>query len=236
MNTAVASSTPNHEISDTGWTTLYRLAATASLIGLVIIPVQVIVWAVSPPPSDVADYFALLQQRPVIGLMNLDLLYLLSNVLLLPLYLALSVSLRAHNKSLITLALATGLLALAVYLTTNPCLDMLSLSRSYAAATTEANRLVLLAAGETLLAGFSGTAFTVYYLLSSVALLLFAAVMFRSTAYSRRTAWMALTAGVLMLVPSSAGQVGIILAMASLVPWVAFSVLLVPQFLRMSRS
>ena len=41
----------------------------------------------------------------------------------------------------------------------------------------------------------------------------------RSAAFSRATAAWALAAGVLMLVPSSFGTVGMVLALASLVPW-----------------
>jgi len=216
--------------------TLYRLTAATLVAGLAIMPVQIVVFLASPPPCDVAGYFDLLQARPLLGLLNLDLLYMLSNLLLVPLYLAFYVTLRRSGESLIPLALVVGLLGLAIYFSTNPGLEMLSFAGKYAAAGTEAERLVFIAAGEVMLARFTGTSFTVYYLLSGLALLLFAGVMLRSTVYSRLTARMGLLAGLLMLVPSSAGQIGVAFSLASLIPWVAFCVLLIRQFLRMARE
>jgi hypothetical protein len=216
--------------------TLYRLAAATLVVGVAIIPVQIVVFVVSPPPCDVPGYFDLLRARPLLGLLNLDLLYILSNLLLVPLYLAFYVSLRRASESVILLAMAVGFLGLAVYFTTNPCMEMYALAGRYAVAATPAEQMVLLAAGEAAMAGFTGTAFTVYYLLSGLALLLFAGVMLRSTVFSRATARMGFIAGLMMMVPSSAGQIGIAFAMASLVPWVAFSLFLVPQFLRMARA
>ena len=53
---------------------------------------------------------------------------------------------------------------------------MLSLSARYAAATADAQRERLLAAGEAMLATYTGTAFVVYYVLNGAALLLLAVV------------------------------------------------------------
>ncbi len=44
---------------------------------------------------------------------------------------------------------------------------------------------------------------------------------------------MALAAGILMLVPSSAGTAGMIFAMGSLVPWAVFSVLVALRLLKL---
>ncbi len=215
---------------------LYRLTAAALVAGLAIIPIQIVVFLAWPPPCDVAGYFDLLQTKPLLGLLNLDLLYMLSNLPLVPLYLTLYVTLRRSGESIMPLALVVGLLGLAIYFSTNPGMEMLSFAGKYAAAGTEAERLVFLAAGEVMLARFTGTSFTVYYLLSGLALLLFAGVMHRGSVYTRLTARMGLLAGVLMLVPSSAGQIGVAFSLASLIPWVAFCVLLIPQCLRMARE
>ena len=67
-------------------------------------------------------------------------------------FLALYAALHRTGKSASLVATATGLIGIAVYLASNQAFAMLSLSGEYAAATTEAQRSIFLAAGEALLA------------------------------------------------------------------------------------
>jgi len=62
--------------------------------------------------------------------------------------------------------------------------------------------------------------------MNAIALLIISVVMLRSNIFSRVTAYVGLLAGVLMIVPSTAGTIGLIFALASLVPWALFSVLI----------
>ena len=68
--------------------------------------------------------------------------------------------------------------------------------------------------------------FNVYYVMNAIALLIISVVMLRSNIFSRVTAYVGLLAGVLMIVSSTAGTIGLIFALASLVPWALFSVLI----------
>jgi hypothetical protein len=102
---------------------------------------------------------------------------------------------------------------------------MLSLSHGYAAAATDAERAAFLAAGRAMLAVYQGTAFDVYYVLNAIALLLVSGIMLRSPIFSRTTALLGLLAGALMVVPSTAGAVGLAFSLGSLVPWTIFAVL-----------
>jgi hypothetical protein len=113
---------------------------------------------------------------------------------------------------------------------------MLILSNRYSDATTDAERASLLAAGEAMMATFEGTAFNVYYVLSAIALLLIAVVMLRSTVFSKRTAYVGLIAGLFMVIPATAGTLGVIFSMLSLIPWVIFLVMIARHFLQMSRE
>jgi len=112
---------------------------------------------------------------------------------------------------------------------------MLSLSGQYAAATTESQKLISLAAAEGMLAIYRGTAFLVYYVLNAIALLILAMVMLKSNFFSKGTAIIGLVAGILMAVPSTAGTIGMVFALASLVPWGIFLVLIARAFFAAGR-
>jgi hypothetical protein len=77
-------------------------------------------------------------------------------------FLALCVAFRRASPSAMTIAAALGFVGIAVYLASNQALTMLSLSNQYAAATTDTQRSLLLAAGQVTLAihhnaGYEGT-------------------------------------------------------------------------------
>ena len=85
--------------------------------------------------------------------------------------------------------------------------------------------MALLATGEGMLATWTGTAFDVYYIFNLVTLLVMAVLMYRSQVFSRPTAVWGLVAAALMAVPSNFGTVGLVFALASLVPWALFALL-----------
>jgi hypothetical protein len=219
------------------WVGLFRIAAGAALLMLLLIPLAIIVFAVWPPPFDetASEWFELYQDNWLLGLLSLDLLFLLSNVLMIPIYLALYVALRRVSESLMLVALALGLVGLAAYFSSNPAFQMLLLSNRHESATGDEARASLIAAGEAMLATFEGTAFNVYYVFGAVALLLIATVMLRSAVFSRRTAYVGLASGALMVVPATAGTLGLVFALASLVPWIVFLVLIALRFLELGQ-
>ena len=102
---------------------------------------------------------------------------------------------------------------------------MLSLSSQYAAATTEAQRVVVLTAGQAMLETYTGTAFDIYYVLNTIYLFIVSTIMLRSKLFSKTTAYLGIAAGVLMIVPSSAGTLGLYFSLASLAPWAIWLVL-----------
>lgn len=212
--------------ADAAWTGLYRIGAASALTILVLMPVQLVAWLVWPPPFTVEGFFALFRRNWLVGLISLDLLYMVTNVLMLPLLLALCVALRRVSRSAIAIALALGLVSVTIYFASTAAFEMLSLSNQHASATSDAQRALFLAAGAAMLATYKGTAFAVYYLLNGAALLIIAAIMLRSSVFNRATGYTGLLSGVLMIVPSTGGTVGLVFALASLVPWAVFSVLI----------
>jgi hypothetical protein len=167
------------------WTTLYRAAAAAALITAVLIPIQIAIFIAYPFPDTVAGWFTLLQQDPLPGLVDLDLLLVVDNVLLVVIALALYVALREVSPSTTLIATGLWLLAIAMFITANPAIGLLSLSDQFAAATTEAQRSAALAAGQALLAGWDGTAFQVSYVVGQLAGIVVGVVMLRSSLFGR---------------------------------------------------
>jgi hypothetical protein len=93
-------------------------------------------------------------------------------------------------------ATALGFTGIMMYIASNPAVEMLSLSEKYAAAITDADRMILLAAGQALVAGWQGTAFQVAYLLGSIAGIAVGFVMLQSSDFSKVTAYMTILANV----------------------------------------
>lgn len=95
---------------------------------------------------------------------------------------------------------------------------------------------MLLAAGQALLAIYKGTAFNVYYVFNAAALLILAVVMLRSNVFGRGAAYWGLASGILMTVPSTAGMLGMVFALASLAPWMVFCVLVARSLFQLAKK
>lgn len=207
------------ETADSAWKSLYRIGGAAALIIVVLIPIQSFIFIAYPPPSTVIDYFTLFQNNKILGLLDLDLLLTVDNVLLILIYLALYAALRRANESFMAIALTIGLVGIVLYLVSREAtFTMLSLSDQYAAATTDAQRSMFLAAGQTMLTTYNGTAFDMSYVFGGVVLLIISAVMLRSNIFSKVTAYVGILMGMLMLVPPTVGTIGLLLSLISLVP------------------
>ena len=103
-------------------------------------------------PATAAEAFRLLQNSRIVGLLRLD----LPTVVVMPLYyflfLGLFAALRRTDRANAILSTGLAFVGVTLLLATPTALSMLSLSQKYAAATTEATRAQLLAAGEAILA------------------------------------------------------------------------------------
>ena len=219
-----------------GWRSVYRISAIAAVAVLALVPVQAAVFIVWPPPTTVSGFFSLFEQNAVVGLLALDLLLMASWILSALMFVALYAALRRTRESLVTIALIAELVGLAVYFGSNTAFSMLSLSQQYAAATTDAERTVFLAAGQAMLALYTGTAFNVSYLLSGVAALLMAGAMLRSGIFGRLTAYIGIGYAVLQVVPPTAGDAGMIVSLLSLAPMVVWIALIARTLFRLGRE
>jgi len=222
--------------NESPWKLLYQVGAVAAIVMAVFIPFQIVVFAFWPPPTTVNDWFKLFQDNRLIAIIDMDLLLIVDQVLMVLLFLALYVALRRTNQSLMAIALVFTLLGVAGYIASSGVFNMLSLSDQYANATTEAQRATFLAAGQTTIANWQGTAFDVGYVIEGIGLLLAAIVMLKSTLFDKTTAYIGIATGFLALVPPTLGIVGMIFALGSLLPLEIWAVLLAIRFFQIARE
>jgi hypothetical protein len=188
--------------ADRGWSSLFKIGGIAAVITLILIPFGAIPFLVGSRPDTVQGWFALLRDNRLLGLALLDIPNLLVNVFAIGLYLALGAALWRANESVTVLATTLGLLAVALYIPTNPAASMLALNDSYVAATTDGQRTLLLAAGQTILTVYqSSTAFTVSYLFGALATLLISIVMWQdhTRLFGKRCAGIGIAASLITL-------------------------------------
>jgi hypothetical protein len=187
------------ETADSNWDWLYKIGGAAAMLSLVFFPIQIIIFLVNPPPDSVIGWFRLFQDNPLIGLLDLDLLLIVDQVLSILIFLALYVALRRAQESFMAISVALGLVSIVLFIASNPAFAMLSLSDQYAAATSAAQRAVFLAAGQAALIMWQGSAFQVSYLLGSIAIIILSAVMLRSRLFSKASAYLGILANVIAL-------------------------------------
>jgi len=207
------------------WKTLYCAAGIAALSVAGLIPIQVAIFLIWPPPTTVIEYFRVFQSNALLGLVNLDLLLLLDQILIIVVILGLYVALRRTDESLTLLGTTAGLVGALLFIVSREAtISMWLLSQQYSATTSETARAALVAAGQTLLTTYGGTAFSFGYFLSGLAMLILSVVMLRGKLFGRLTGWIGVAAGVTGLVPASFGTLGLALSLVSLLPlamWLA---------------
>lgn len=208
---------------------LFRIAHGLTLLMLLLIPVQILIFVFSPPPEGVLGFFALFRHRPFLGLLSLDFLYLINNAILVILYLAVFLMLFQDKPVSSLLAVVLGLIGIACYYPSNPAFEMLTLSKLYFEASPDLQPLYL-SAGEAVMAGYTGTTFNTYYVLNSICLLLFSHAFLTNPRFKKSIGLWGLASGILMIVPSSAGAIGMVFSLLSLIPWMGFIALLLSAF------
>ena len=228
---------PSAGADRSAWTSLYRIGGIAALGIVALIPLQAIVYVLWPPPTTVVDYFAMFQTNALLGLLDLDLLLIVDQLLIVAVLLGLYAALRQTDESVMLLGTVVGLVGAVLFIVSREAtLSMLALSQQYAVARSEPERASLVAAGQTLLTVYNGTSFSVGYLLSGLAMLIVATVMLRGTVFSHVTGVAGVLAGVSGLVPANMGMVGFVLSFISLVPLVVWLVLVGRRLLQLGSA
>jgi hypothetical protein len=116
------------------WSGLVLTGAWVALASVALIVVQVAIYLLWPTPETTRGLFDVLIQNPLRGLLALDLLYVVSNLLAYLLYFALAAVLWRVSRSAVVIALAFGVLGMAAYMASPRPVEMLMLARAYAEA------------------------------------------------------------------------------------------------------
>jgi hypothetical protein len=225
------------ETADSVWKPLYQLAGAAALLAAVIAVIHITVVIIWPPPfgGTATDWFTLFHNSALLGLVSLDLPFVVVGALMVPIMLALCVALWRVSPPYVALATAIFTVGITGLFASNPSVQMLSLSNQYIAAATDAERAVLLGAGEAMSATFQGTAFHVNYILGQLAGIIIGAVMLRTTIFSKSIAY-------LMIVGNAVGfglylpVVGIALSAFSGVILLVWFIVLARRFFQLGRD
>lgn len=221
--------------AELNWNKLFKIGGIAAFIIVFIIPAQILIFTVYPPPQTTLEFFELFRKNWVLGLLSLDLLYYVNNGLLILVYLGLFASLRKIDFATMLTATIIGLIGITTYYVSKVGFEMLSISKQYYSTNSIEFKQQLLSVGHSLISRYKGTAFDVYYVFNAVTLILISITMYKSKNFAKSSATWGLIAGIFMLIPSTAGTLGLIFSLISLIPWIVFSILIGRRLLQMAK-
>jgi len=218
------------------WKKIYKIAGVSAIAIVVIIPIQIIIFIIFPPPESSIGFIKLFHENWMLGLLSLDFLYYINNALLALVYLGLFAAMKEDDFSIMLIALIIGLIGIASYYASAVGIEMLAISKQYYQANLEEIKQQMLSVGHSLILRYKGTAFDVYYILNAISLILISTTMLHSKAFGKPAAIWGLVAGFFMVIPSTAGTLGLIFSLISLVPWMIFSIIIGRKLLKMARQ
>ena len=193
---------------DSNCKSFYKLAGTASLLALLVMVLEIFITFLpgggrtESSVSTITDWFDLFRNNWFMGLRNLGLMNIFSIIFGIPIYLALYAVHRQVNKAYAALAAILFFIGLSVYVANNTAFPMLALSGKYTAASNVAQKSLIAAAGEALLAqGESHTPGTFPgFFLCEIAGILIGLVMLHGKIFSKLSAYLGIIGSGFLLV------------------------------------
>lgn len=236
--------------TDRTWRSLYVLGAAAAIVALAGTFTDIVVaslpgWGASTVPVSIAAWYAQLHDNSLLGLRNLDLLNVCISVVSLPMYVALYGAHRKTSQGWALTALLVVATGTAIFVANNAALPMLELSKQYATSSTDAQRVALEGAGQTLLAqGAHGSmgAFMGFFL-SSLGTLFMALATLRGGVFHRLSAYTGIVGISLLMLyvvgsTFSIGSVGarMVIAMPGGLLMIAWHAIVARRLLRLRKT
>ena len=149
MATSTLPHTSVTERTDSQWRSLCRMGGIAALLQLICVLTSLVVGiTMGAEPTTVEEYFTLLQQDRLVGLLRMD----FSTLILICLYpltsFGMYAALRQTHKAYASLAVALIFVGMTLALAPHSAFSMIRLSDQFAAASSLAHQEQLMAAGE----------------------------------------------------------------------------------------
>jgi hypothetical protein len=193
-------------ISERQWKSIYTLGGMAAVVTLLGLLLDIVIGNItggdlSALPQTAIERFAEFHTSKLLGLYHLDLLNLVLQIVIIPVYFALYAAHRDVNKAYGSLSLIILLSGSVLMVSNNTSLAMLELSNKYYSTTVESAKSLYAAAGEALLAqGAHGSpAMFPGFFLPNMASLLMSVVMLKGRIFTRINSWTGITGSILMM-------------------------------------
>ena len=229
--------------TDTDWKSLYKIGGGTALFFIVYSLAEMIVLIViGGQPENAREGFAMLQENRLMGLLRLDMLTVLVMPLYYLLFLGLYMAFKKTHAVFAIIALVLGFAGVTLFLATPSVFSWMALSDKFAVAASEAQKNLLLAAGETILASdmWHGTGAIIGGILIQIATTLFSIAMLSNSSFGKATAYVGVVTHGLDLAHLLIGffipAVGVILMMIAGPLYLVWFPLLARDFFRLARS
>lgn len=191
---------------DTGWKWIFIIGGIAALIPVLIFLLDVFLTFggenIKYGTLSAVQMYQLFQNNWLGGLRYLGFINVISQTLGIPLFFALYAAHRRMFKPYAALALILYLVGAAVYISNNAAIPMLILSAKYAAATTDAQRMLIAAAGEAILVGGEDFTLGSFYglFITGIVGLIFSVILLVGRIFSKITAYLGILGFLLLLI------------------------------------
>jgi len=168
-------------VADHGWKTLYTIGSIGAMlvipVGLLDVLLSFVPSGGTPQPGrgSAAEWYEIYRNTPFMALRGQGLLNMITLLSGMPVFATLYGAHRFRVRGLALLSMVLFFTGAAAYMVGNPALPLHSLSMRYATAPGETERLVIAAAGESLLAAgedFSPGSFPAFFLINLSGLLM----------------------------------------------------------------
>ena len=195
------------ETSEKQWKTIYNVGAITTLLVLSGIILDMVVGSVTGGdvavlPQTAIERFDQFKENCVLGLYNLDLLNVIIQIVFIPSIFSLYAAHIKSNHPYALLALIVFLVGTTVFIVSNTALTMLDLSHKYFNATSDDQRLLLAAAGETMLTKGAHGSLGVFFgfALIPIANTMMSGVMLGGNVFGRTTSIIGIAGNSLMVI------------------------------------
>lgn len=192
-------------IVDTKWKSVIFLGSVCTFIALAGTIIDIVFGTITGGnlgelPQTALDRISQIQSNPLLGLYNLDLLNIIIQLIMIPAYLALYVVLSKIQPGFSLLAFIFFLVGTITMVTGNAALPMYELSSKYFAASSEAQKILLAAAGEALLVkGIHGSyGMFIGFILPNLGGILISWLMLKSGIFTKTNAWLGLIGSIMI--------------------------------------